>query len=235
MKRLFSVLSITIICCAIYSCKKDSEKKSYCRITKLIFNDSREYDIKFGDNEKISAIEVMPDKLVSSYKYENGKTIITVNLNGNFQYRLIVTTNSKGFATNVLAEENQAGTIWYNQAYTYEGNRVVNNKLTDYAGNSDDVNYIWEDGNISTLVEENDIYEYKYYADKKFQPGDWRDIQQLLSGYKLYECKNLLQSYEYNGKTTVYTYQFDDEGKIVEAKSTNSSNTSTFKVEYDCK
>jgi endo-1,4-beta-mannosidase len=235
MKKLLSILSIIILCWTSYSCKKESEKKPYCRITKLIFNDSREYDIKFGDNEKISAIEVMPDKLVSSYKYENGKTIITVNLNGNFQYRLIVTTNSKGFATNVLAEENQAGTIWYNQAYTYEGNRVVNNKLTDNGGNSDDVNYIWEDGNISTIVEENDIYEYEYYADKKFQLGDWRDIQQLLSGYKLYETKNLLQSYEYNGKTTVYTYQFDDEGKIVQAKSTNSNNTSTFKLEYDCK
>lgn len=234
MKKIFSVLSITIICCILFSCKKESGKQPYCRITKLLFNNSREYDIKYGDNEKISAIEVMPDKLVSSYKYENGKTIITVALNGNFQYRLIVTTNKQGFATNVLAEENQAGTHWYNQAFTYEGNRVINNTLTDYGGNSEQVNYIWEDGNISTLVEENDIYEYKYYTDKKFQTGEWRDIQQLLSGYKLYEYKNLLQSSEYNGKTTVYTYQFDDEGRIVEAKSTNNSNTNTFKVEYEC-
>jgi hypothetical protein len=234
MKRFFSVLSITIICWTLYSCKKESEQEPSCRITRLTFNNSTEYQIKYGDNGKISSIEVMPDKLVSSYKYENDKTIITVALNGKFQYRLIVTTNNKGFATNVLAEENEAGTTWFNQAFTYEGDRVVNNKMTDSGGNLAEVDYIWEDGNISTLVEENDIYKYKYYTDKKFQAGDWRDIQQILSGYKLYECKNLVQSYEYNGMTTVYTYKFDEAGKIVEAKATNSNNTSIFKVEYEC-
>jgi hypothetical protein len=234
MKRFLSVLSIMIICWTIHSCKKESEKEPSCRISRLIFNNSKEYNIKYGDDGKISAIEVMPDKLVSSFKYENGKTIITYVLNGKYQLRLIVTPNNRGFATNVLAEEDEAGTTWFNQAFTYEGDRVVNNKMTDYVGNLEEVDYIWDDGNISTIVEENDIYNYKYYTDKKFQAGDWRGIQQLLSGYKLYESKNLVQTYEYNGKTTVYTYKFDEAGKIVEAKSTNSNNTSIFKVEYEC-
>jgi hypothetical protein len=234
MKRFFSVLSITIICWTLHSCKKESEQEPYCRITKLTFDNSKEFYVKYGDDGKISTIEVIPDKFVYSYKYENGKTILTAVLNGKFEYRLIITNNNKGFATNVLAEENEAGTNWFNQAFTYEGNRVINNTITDYGGNSVEVNYIWEDGNISTIVEENDIYKYKYYTDKKFQAGDWRDIQQLLSGYKLYECKNLLQSYEYNGMTTVYTYKFDEAGKIVEAKSTNSNNMSIFKLEYEC-
>jgi hypothetical protein len=234
MKRFISVLLVTIICWTLYSCKKESEKEPSCRISRLTFNNSNEYYIKYGDDGKISTIEVMPDKYVYTYKYENGKTILTAVLNGKFQYRLIITNNNKGFATNVLAEENEAGTNWFNQAFTYEGNRVINNTMTDYGGNSVEVNYLWEDGNISTIVEDNDIYNYKYYTDKKFQAGDWRDIQQLLSGYKLYETKNLLQTYEYNGKTTVYTYKFDETGKIVEAKSTSSNNANIFKIEYEC-
>jgi hypothetical protein len=111
---------------------------------------------------------------------------------------------------------------------------VATNDATDYNGNSASKNYTWENGNISTLVEGNHVINYKYYADKKFQVGDWGDIQQFLSGFRIYENKNLVQSAEINGTTTTYAYQFDDEGRIVEAKSTTTIATNTFKVEYEC-
>lgn len=216
------------------SCKKETGKKESCRITKLTYNGALVYDIKYGDNEKISSIETMPGNEKSSYKYEKDKTTITYTTNNNFDYRMIVTTNKNGFATNVRMEFDQAGTKWVNQAFTFDGNKVMKNDATEHNGGSATVNYTWANGNISALAEENDIIDYTYYTDQKFQPGEWRDIQQLLAGYKIYEYKNLLESQVSGGKTTNYTYLFDDKGRIAQAKSTSTSVTYTFDIEYEC-
>jgi hypothetical protein len=175
------------------------------------------------------------NNLLSSYEYKGDTTTITVTKNGNFQYRMIVTNNSAGFATNVLVENNESGSNWYNQAFAYEGTRVVSNIVTDYVGNSDTAKYIWENGNPAVIIdEEGAVYNYEYYTDKKYQAGDWRYIQQIIGQYRIYECKNLLKSSEWNNNKTLFIYNFDDAGRITEVISTSPSNTNTLKIEYDC-
>jgi YD repeat-containing protein len=237
MKRKlnFPLFCLLMMLLVSTGCKKESGKKERCRITKLIKNGTEEYNIKYGDNEKISSIELTPGTEKHAYAYNGDKVTITVTENGNFQHRWIVTTNKNDFATNVLLENNQSGSDWFNQAFTYEGTRVTSNKATDSGGNdSATANYIWENGNPAVLINEGDVFNYEYYTDKNYQPGDWRYIQQLLVGYKIYEYKNLFQSSEINGNKTYYTYNFDDAGRITEATSTSDNITTTFKIEYDC-
>jgi hypothetical protein len=215
-------------------CKKDTDKKESCRVTKLIMNSTLVYDIKYGDNEKISSVEMIPGNEKFVYAYEGNKVIITATYNGNFDYRYIVTNNKNGLATNVLMELDESGSSWYNQAFTYEGARVVSNTATKSGGNNPaPINYIWEDGNPAVMISDGDIFNYEYYTDKNYQPGDWRYIQQLIGGYRIYDYKNLFKSAK-STSTTYYTYGFDDAGRITTATSTNPNNTTTFKIEYDC-
>jgi hypothetical protein len=233
MKR--KILLSVLVLFAIAGCKKDNEKKEPCRVTKLITNGSKSYDISYGDDERISSMLNTSNNLLSSYKYKGDTTTITVTMNGNFQHRMIITNNSAGFATNVLTEENESGSNWYNRAFTYEGTRVVRNIVTDYVGNSDTAKYIWENGNPAVFIdEEGEVYNYEYYTDKKYQAGDWRYIQEFIEQYRIYECKNLLKSWERNNLKTLFIYNFDDAGRITEVTATSASTTYTIKTEYDC-
>lgn len=225
---------IAFVLVAIAGCKKDNEKQEYCRVTDLAISATHMYEINYGDNEKISSLYNTLTTELSSYKYKGDTTTITATLNGNFQYRMIVTNNSARFATNVLIHNNESGTSWYNQKFSYDGNKVMSNKITDSGGDSAFVNYIWENGNPVILVEEGKAYSYEYYTDKKFQAGDWRDIQQIIGRYRIYEYKNLVKSSEVDGKTTYFTYNFDEAGRITHSTSTSPSNSTTFKIEYDC-
>ena len=99
----------------------------------------------------------------------------------------------------------------------------------------EDVAFLRIDENYTKLfINDGDVYNYEYYTDKNYQPGEWRYIQQLIAGYKIYEYKNLLKSSKVNGNTTYFTYNFNDAGRITEAISTSSNITTTFKIEYDC-
>jgi hypothetical protein len=233
MKR--KILLALLVLFTIAGCKKDTDKKENCRVTKLTRNGTSVYDIKYGDNEKISSIELSPGNEKYAYKYQGDKVTITFTKNGSFEYRLIVTNNKNGFATNVLMEDNESGSIWANQRFTYEGTRLVSNTVTDSDGNDSAVtNYIWEDGNPAVQIYDGYTFNYEYYTDKNYQPGDYRYINQLIVGYKTFEYKNLYKSSQ-GSYTTYFTYNFDDAGRIISTTGTSPNVTTTFQIEYDCK
>jgi hypothetical protein len=237
MKRKLKILAFCLLTVLMIStgCKKDTDKKESCRITRLTRNGTVVYEIKYGDNGKISSLEPIPGKEKHTYAYEGNKVIITATYNGNFDYRYVITTNKNGFATNVRMEFNEAGSIWNNKAITYEGTRVVSELETESGSdNSATNNYTWEGGNPAVFMIDNNVFNYEYYTDKNYQPGDWLYIQQLLWGYKKFEYKNLVKSTTGNSNTTFYTYNFDDAGRITEAKSTSPNATTIFKIEYAC-
>jgi hypothetical protein len=228
----FLVLVFTIVCLLLFACKKESGKKEYCRITKLIKNGNEVIDIKFGDNEKISSIENNVTKELSTYKYSKDTVYITASKNGTLMYKLVVTNNNDHFASNVLMQ--LGPNEWVNQAFTYEGRKVVTNKATNSDGLSEIASYTWKDGNIDVLVNEVETTYYEYYPDKKFQDGDYGVIEYLFAGYRIYECKNLMKSSETNGKIIYYTYTFDGSGRITEAIATSNNTSTSYKIEYDC-
>src|SRR5688500_12186285 len=192
MKKKLNILVYCVLTVLMITtgCKKESDKKDSCRITGLIRNGTLGYDIDYGDNEKISSVELIPGKEKYIYTYEGNKVIITATYNGNFDYRYVITTNKNGFATNVRMEFNESGTFWNNKAYTYDGNRMVSLKECDtLCIDSATAVYIWEDGNSAVYISVGNVSNYEYYTDKNYQPGDWRYINQLINGYKTFEYK----------------------------------------------
>src|SRR5687768_2900877 len=151
MKR--KILLAALVLFTIAGCKKDTDKKEKCRITKLTRNGTVVYEIKYGDNEKISSVELIPGKEKFIYAYEGNKVIITATYNGNFDYRYIVTNNKNDLATNVLMEFDESGSIWNNRKFTYEDTRLVSKTETDSGNDSTTINYIWEDGNPVVMID----------------------------------------------------------------------------------
>src|SRR5262249_44965107 len=149
----------------------------------------------------------------------------------------IVTNNKNGFASNILLEQNESGSDWFNQSITYEGKRIARNTVKDSGGGADSatIDYIWEDGNPTVVLGDGDMFHYDYYKDKNWQSGDWRNIQQLIGGYKIYEYQNLLKSQEINTNMTYYTYLYDEAGRIIEATGTAKNITTVYTIEYACK
>jgi hypothetical protein len=230
MKKYF--LIIIVLALLVTSCKKESGKKENCRITKLVKNDKEIINITYGDNEKISSMYNQFSKELRTYSYSGNKTTIESNYNGNFPRKIIITNNKDQFATNVRIEipPNE----WYNYAYTYDGHHVITNNATNWEGVTGVANFIWENGNLSVLVSGGSVYTYEYYTDKDFQDGDWRAIDQLLAGYRLYEHKNLVKSVLINNNKAIYTYVFDEKGRIKEATQSSPNNPLNYKIEYEC-
>jgi YD repeat-containing protein len=235
MKKLAgSILFLTLFILLNGGCKKKHDSASQCRIVRLTKDGTQTYDLTYGSNGKLSSILLLPANQKTLFSYEGNKTIATVTQKGKFDYRMIVDNNASGLATNVRYEEDQAGIYWFNLAYTYKGRKLATNMITDVALDTTKASYIWENDNLAVLVSEGDVFHFKYYTDKPYQPGDWRYIQQLITGYWIYDYKNLYQSEEINGHTTYFTYQYDANGRIIEATSTATNYTMTYKIEYAC-
>jgi YD repeat-containing protein len=234
MKKLAGVI---LICTLFFllngGCKKKNDSKLECRIVRLT-KKTQTFDFSYGSNGKVSAMLLMPDNQQTLFSYEGNKTIITVTHKGNFDYRMIVDNNASGLATNVRYEYDQAGISWYNQAFSYDERKLTTNLITDVALDTVKVNYIWGNDNLATQISEGDVFHFKYYTDKPYQPGDWRYNQQLIQGYRIYNDKNLLQSEEINGFIVYYTYQYDTNGRITEVTRTAPNSTITYKIEYAC-
>jgi YD repeat-containing protein len=232
MKKIILIGALFIL--SNYGCKKKNDSKPKCRISRLTKNKTQTYDFTYDSNGKLSSILLLPDNRKTLFSYEGKKTIIIATYKGNFDYRMIVDNNASGLATNVRYEEDPAGIDWFNQAFSYDGRKLSSNLITNVALDTTKVNYIWDNDNLTTLVSEGDVFHFKYYTDKPYQPGDWRYIQQLITGYRIYDHKNLFQSQEINGNAIYYTYQFDANGRITEASATELNYTNTFKIEYAC-
>jgi YD repeat-containing protein len=230
------IIFISLLLTGFIACKKEKANDD-CPITRLIINGgAKTYEFTYGSNRKIGTMLLLPDNELSTYQYEGNKTTITVTKNGSFRNRLIVTNNNNGLASNILLEQNESGSDWFNQAISYEGKNIVRNKVTDVGSGADSaiINYIWEAGNPTVVLSDGDIFHYDYHKEKPWQLGDWRNIQQMIGGYNIYEYRNLLKSQEINGNWTYYTYMYDEAGRIVQATGMTKNVTTTYNIEYAC-
>jgi len=210
MKKIRLTASLTIILVGIFGgCKKNNDKKAVCHIVSISSTmDSLTNNFTYDKDGKL--IQDLYGASITTYSYDGSVTTITNYDTGTFQKRTIVMNNSSGLAINVRTEYDPNGANWANSFYEYNGDEVARVIYT-YSGNpSSTSTYLWADHNMVGQVTGTDTTTFEYYTDKPRQDGDYLYLTQVVSGYEVYRCKNLLKGYV--GAT--FTYDFTPDGKI---------------------
>lgn len=167
----------------------------------------------------------------------NGNTVInTQTLDGNPHYKRTITTNDKGFATNIKVE--YPNNTWRDEVYEYDGTRLIKKSTTTNSSVSPKHTYYqWTDGNmVAEIDQDGDMTIYTFSADELFQQGEYSGISELQAGYKLIRNKNRIKTIKSpSGTVTTHSYSEDDQGKITrrQVSSTNGANYSE-KILYSC-
>lgn len=225
--RMLLIVAFTSF--TLLSCNKDDDprteeepKPSSCRIN-TIYNNDGEVQMQFTYNEAGKVVKATQGGLTLNYQY-NGNTIVIegTNASGEFVSKSTWILNNQGYVTNVRAEYNESGTQWAESQYEYEdGTRLVRYTGTNSTSGSQPFvqTYTWENGNIvSVKTGAGKITTYSYYTDMPKQPGEYFSYSELIgpgTGAKIYNTKNALKSFTTENGTTSFTYQTDDDGKIV--------------------
>lgn len=211
------------------SCKKKETPKQVCKIQKLS-TDNEEYVFSYDDQFRISKIESM--NKVANYSYNGNQSTILTTTSGTFNSKRIITTNDAGLIQNVKTESNTNGSIWTNEAYTYNGNQVATSVSTASNGQpANTTNYVWTtDGNLGTVISGSGATtDFTYQADQTFQEGDFAHVlNMVLNGYTFYKTKNLVKSIS---PSTDISYNFDTDNKINKV----TAGPAVIQVTYICK
>jgi len=204
-------------------CKKKDDAPPDCRII-TASSDIESYNFTYDTERRLASVLTLPTNQMSVFEYSGNIVTITSTENGGtFVLRQIVTLNERGFAANMRMETNQSGTKWFNKAYQYNGTQIIKSTNTSSAGPSSVTEYFWENGNLKSAKLGGSTISYEYYLDKPYQSGDYRYLLELIGMEKLYDNKNLTKSLVVDGETTLFTYTFDDQGKISSITFTNAN------------
>ncbi|HMF70632.1 MAG TPA: hypothetical protein VK616_04115, partial [Flavitalea sp.] len=193
------------------------------------------YNITYDSEGKVSQAAITPDNLIVQFQYSGNTVILNYTQNGTFQRKTIVTKNEQGFAANVRAEMNQAGTKWSNEAMQYEGTKLVK-VVNTFSGNSPTLTaeYEWKNDNMVRTVFGNIIIDHEYDLTRPSQIGEINYLKKLLLGAKIHNNKNLLKSTVNDGDITNFIYIFDTSGRITTVSEVTSNSTLVYAHEYLC-
>jgi hypothetical protein len=215
-------------------CKKDKEKKQECRI--ITCTDGKQtFHFTYNLDGTMSSMLEMPANDRTDYTYAgNIVTCITTNT-GMFVRKRIITNNSDGYAVNVRWENDLSGSDWSNEAHQYNGTQITKTVRTTSSGTGGlIVDYVWNNGNLAQTIVNGNTNDYTYYLDKSYQTGEYRHLNQILTGEKKYNIKNLTKSAEAGSETYTISYEFDEQSRITSFSATSAAGTQTFKYQYEC-
>lgn len=231
MKKLFYLamaLWLTGALALTVSCNK-KKSAEVCNIQKLLMEDY-EYNFSYDEHFRISKIE-SGDK-ITNYSYNRNQITILTTASGMFYRKHIITTNDAGLVMNFKTEINPSGSIWTNEAYTYNGNQISTSVSTTSAGPPGDRSlYIWSaEGNLLKIINEySPDTEFSYNTRQAFQEGDYANVSNLIdSKYPLYRTKNLVESIS----SHFINYDFDTNNKITRI---SPKDAKSVQVTYICK
>jgi len=219
------------------SCKKQNNKVQTpaCNIITVVATGGGTENFTYTAEGKISTISIGNSITVFTY---SANTIVAIQkTSGVFDSKKTITLNSDGYATNVKAETNKSGSLWYNDQFEYNGTEVIKDTYTSSANNTSLVTtFNWSGGNMISLTNGNFVNDLAYYTDKPSQMGDYFDLSYLFQGYRVYHTKNAVKSFSSNGSTTITDigYTYDATGRINAVTITGASAVVKYDYEYQC-
>jgi hypothetical protein len=208
-------------------CKKSNDKKPDCKISALSSPASTDRNtLSYDASGKLSRL--ISGGSFTSYSYSGSTTTVTTLDSGKFSSKTTIFSNDAGLAINVRTESDEAGTIWNNGFYEYNGEELVKSTGTSSSGGPAVITtYTWNNHNMVSSTTDTTTTVYGYYTDKPRQTGDYFLLVQLIQGYEIVRNKNLLKSVS----TSTLSYDFGSDGKIT-TLSVISGNSTTF-LDYD--
>ena len=229
-KILFGAAWTIIIAVSFNACKKNTDKKSVCRIIAFTVA-GQVYHISYNNQGKI--ISLTGGSLSDSYDYFGDTTIVTSLDAGTFASKTTIALNKAGLATNVRTENNGSGTDWTNDVFEYNGDELAKQTSTRSADTIKGITtYAWFNHNMISETMGSNTTVLGYYTDKPRQDGDYLAFIQFISGYEVYRTKNLLKTF---GSATL-TYDFGSDGNISSLTITSPGGTpESLNYQYECK
>lgn len=229
----------------LFSCNKDDDtnqeeepQQASCLIN-TIYNNYGVLIHEFTYDESAKIIKAIAGGNTLNYTYSGNSIIIEEETpSGKFAGKATYLLNAKGFVTYVHAEHNEAGTNWSDNHYVYENDSLLVKYIgTNSTGSQPFVQtYTWQNGNIiASETGTGKITTYTYYLDMPKKYGGYYSYINLISGgAKIIENKNELKSYSLNGITTTFSYQTDDDGKIMVMMQNYGTTAISISYGYQC-
>jgi len=214
------------------SCKKDDAPSQSCRIITISASGSDPINFTYNADGKVSSY--ISGKTSITYAYSGNNVVSNETYNGAFSQKKIITNGANGLTTNVKTETSANGSTWFNDSYEYNGTQLIKATTTFSDGSQPTVNIIkWENGNMSTLTNGNNITNIEYYTDKPAQQGDYLDLIQKIQNVNIYRTKNAIKSLFSGGDINTYEYTFGSEG-ITGLKMSQGNSTTNYTYQHQC-
>jgi len=215
------LISLFMVAIMVVSCSKDDdnppETEPQAEASCHIISTSGGLVINMTYDETGRLKTLVNGTKKTTYFYTDNQTISATLDNGEFEEKKIMTFNENGQMVNLRIEFNQSGTEWNNEVYEYNGEQIIKSTRTSYTGSPPSVHtYVWSNGNMVTQIyNDGGSAHFEYYLDELVRPGDFFHTTYLLIfGVNPIKNTNLTKSTNFDGDEDIYTYEFDDEGKI---------------------
>jgi hypothetical protein len=234
-----------LVCCTVImlisSCKKNSDKRTTCRIvtvTQSSSGTSSAINITYNNDGKISTLNTSSSGTSTSKVFTySGNTIIINTASGTFTSRDSVTLDAKGRALNIRQFSDLTGNNWTNLRFEYNGNDLLKyHQTSDDDATEETTVAASSNGNMVGIQSSSSNTTLEYFTDKKVQPGDYLEIATLIQyGVSIYPHKNLVKTIDGgSGNITNFNYEFDADGRITKLIGTGGSSSTTLTYQYQC-
>ena len=235
MKWLVKILLISFFFSGILTgCKKDHDEKPECKIITCTA-DIGTWHFTYNMDGTMSSVLEMPANQITNYTYSGNIATAVTTKAGTFISKKIITSNSDGFTVNVRTESNISGSNWTNESHQYNGTQITKTVRTTSAGTGTIIaEYAWENGNMSQSTVNGNTNQYTYYPDKAYQIGEYRYLNDLITGEHKFNNRNLTRTIE--GGSEIYTiiYVFDEQDRIISVKALSTTAPQNFQYQYEC-
>lgn len=220
-----------IIALGAAGCSKSKSTDPVCRISQVTSPSNVTKEISYNKNGQLQ--QVIQGSSKHSFEYSGNRIVILQTVDGEFAQKQTVTVMANGLAESVRTEQDPSGTPWYNTLYTYEGEKLI--RITMAYSNTSFTTvttYRWENGNPVSYTQGSQTVSLAYFPDKAY------DRQVDIADYSFWEYlrpKNLLKTIIVGPDRLNFTYNFDNDGKVVSKSIADGSRISTYNFLYDCK